>query len=66
MMDSRALQQLLADGSPGLCWGKASSGNLASRQSAKGLTWAVASLCLPLPGVCTLSCHCHWGQPSFL
>ncbi|XP_063268892.1 ras-like protein family member 12 isoform X2 [Prinia subflava] len=50
MMDSQALQQPLADGglkSP--CWGKASSGNLASRQSAKGLPRAVASLCLLLP-----------------
>lgn len=46
MMDSQALQQTVAL-SP--CWGKASSGNLASRESAKGLTWAVASLCLPLP-----------------
>lgn len=46
MMDSQALQQTVAL-SP--CRGKASSGNLASRESAKGLTWAVASLCLPLP-----------------
>ncbi|RLW03678.1 hypothetical protein DV515_00006480 [Chloebia gouldiae] len=55
MMDSQALQQPLADGGPG---GKASSGTLASRQSAKGLTWAVASLCLPLPGAAVLFAPC--------